>query len=239
MSRELTAFHLEAVEVVRGARLILRVPELWIAGGETTAVLGPSGAGKSTLLRLLSGLQVPESGTVSARGATGNAPRPGEVVMVFQRPALLRGTVLENAAVGLRLHGVRDPLPRVRPWLERLGLWEKHRQPVRTLSGGEYQRVALARALALSPMALLLDEPTSNLDPENVALIERLVAETQAGTGMTVVWVSHNPPQAQRVARRALLLLDGEVVEHSPAATFFGDTALPRTQDFLRGRLVW
>jgi ABC-type Mn2+/Zn2+ transport system ATPase subunit len=143
---------------------------------------------------------------VNACGTTGNIPQPGEDSDGLPAP----GPLTRNG-VGERRRRRAPPWrrrssPRVRPWLERLGLWEKHRQPVRTLSGGEYQRVALARALALNPMALLLDEPTSNLDPENVALIERLVAERQAETGMTVVWVSHNPYSAQRVARQAPLL---------------------------------
>ncbi|HEU4753290.1 MAG TPA: ATP-binding cassette domain-containing protein [Armatimonadota bacterium] len=230
------AFRLAGVEMARGGRTLLRVPSLEIAPGAVTAVVGPSGAGKSTLLRLLAGLETPDRGTVRAGEAP---PVPGRIVMLFQRPVLFRGTVLENAAAGLRLRGRRDPLAKARPWLERLGLAEKAHRPVSTLSGGEYQRVALARALAVEPEVLLLDEPTASLDPENVRLIERLVAATRTETGMTVVWVTHNPFQAQRVADSALLLLEGEVVEHSPAAAFFGEEAQPRTRDFLGGRLIW
>jgi tungstate transport system ATP-binding protein len=100
--------------------------------------------------------------------------------MVFQRPALLHGSVEENVAIGMRLRGERDRRGRVGEVLNRVGLEKKRRQQAITLSGGEHQRVALARALVLRPQALLLDEPTANLDPQNVALIEALVRETQA-----------------------------------------------------------
>ncbi len=232
-------FSLREVTVTRGAGTVLAVPDLRIRAGATTTVVGPSGAGKSTLLRLLAGLEPPARGTVTSCGPDGEPLRPGQVVMVFQRPALFRGTVAENAGVGLRLRGERNLLPQVLPWLERLGLAGKADRPVSTLSGGEFQRVALARALALQPHALLLDEPTANLDPDNVARIERVVAELQAETKLTVIWVTHNPIQARRVAHSALLLLDGTPVEHSDVETFFGVDAQPSTRDFLGGRLVW
>ena len=229
-------FQLEDVAVEASGRTVLRVPELRLPAGVTSAVVGPSGAGKSTLLRLLAGLQAPTHGRVLWNGAP---PQPGQVVMVFQRPALLHGTVAMNVALPLQLRGQRNAAQQVPGWLARLGLRDKARQQVHTLSGGEYQRVALARALILEPAALLLDEPTSNLDPENVRLIEDLVRGAQKETGSTVVWVTHQPVQARRVADSALLLMEGAVVEHAPVATFFGPWATQRTQDFLGGRTVW
>jgi tungstate transport system ATP-binding protein len=232
-------FHLHGVQVIRGTRPVLCVPELHLAAGQTTAVVGPSGAGKSTLLRLLAGLEPPTAGEIHSRGRGGKPLVPGEVVMVFQRPVLLRGTVAENVVVGLRLQRRGNREAGVRDWLERVGLGAKRHQPIRTLSGGEYQRVALARALVLEPAALLLDEPTAQLDPENVALIERVLREAQAERGMTVVWVTHNPFQAERVAHSVFLLLEGKVIEHSPKEIFFSPAADARTRDFLEGRLVW
>jgi tungstate transport system ATP-binding protein len=159
--------------------------------------------------------------------------------MVFQRPVLLHGTVEENVSIGLRLRGERNTAGRVQAVLEHVGLGKKRRQQAVTLSGGEHQRVALARAMVLQPQALLLDEPTANLDPQNVALVETLVQQTQAELGSTVVWVTHNPVQESRVAERAILLLDGAVVEHSDTKVFFSDAATPRTQAFLEGRMIW
>jgi tungstate transport system ATP-binding protein len=227
------------VAVVRDARPILRIPALTISAGQTTAVVGPSGAGKSTLLRLLARLEAPSEGEVWSQGPDGRPLLPGQVVMVFQRPLLLRATVEENVAVGLRLQGARAAGSRVSGMLERIGLAKKRRQPALLLSGGEHQRVALARALVLEPAALLLDEPTANLDPYNVALIEALVKETRAEHGSTVVWVTHNPIQAGRIAERAILLLDGKVVEQSETEVFFSAAAAAQTQAFLAGRIVW
>jgi tungstate transport system ATP-binding protein len=233
------AFHLSGAHVLRARKPILRVPELHIKASEVTGVVGPSGAGKSTLLRLLAGLEAPTEGKVCSRGPHGGPLAPGQVVMVFQRPALLRSTVADNVALGLRLQGERNIEARVGPMLERLGLALYNRRQVRTLSGGEHQRVALARALVMKPAALLLDEPTAHLDPQNVALVERLVNEIQEETAMTVVWVTHNPFQARRVAHSVVLLIGGEVVEHARTEAFFSEAAHPRTQDFLAGRMVW
>jgi tungstate transport system ATP-binding protein len=234
-----TSFHLASIRVVREGKPILRITDLAIRAGETTAIVGPSGAGKSTLLRVLAGLERPDDGEVCSWGPHGNPLLPGQVVMVFQRPILLHGTVEENIAVGLRLRGERVKPERLRPVMDRLGLAAKLRQPVRTLSGGEYQRAALARAMVLEPTALLLDEPTANLDPENVALVEGLVRDAQLERGMTVVWVTHNPVQARRVGHSVVLIAGGEVVEHACVDHFFSDDASPQTQDFLAGRMVW
>jgi len=113
------------------------------------------------------------------------------------------------------------------------------RQSAPRLSAGEAQRLAMARALVLRPDALLLDEPTANLDPYNVGVIERLVAEEQRATGMTVVWVTHDIFQARRVADRAAFLLNGRLVEVAAAETFFAAPAAPQTAAFLRGELVY
>jgi tungstate transport system ATP-binding protein len=184
-------------------------------------------------------LELPATGEVRSWGQDGETLAPGQVVMVFQRPVLLHGTVEENVSIGPRLRGERGPGKRVQQVLERVGLERKRQQRAATLSGGEHQRVALARALVLEPQVLLLDEPTANLDPQNVALIESLVRETRAEHGSTVVWVTHNPFQAARVAERAMLLLEGEVVENSETGVFFGDAATPSTRAFLEGKMVW
>jgi tungstate transport system ATP-binding protein len=109
----------------------------------------------------------------------------------------------------------------------------------RTLSGGELQRVALARALVLEPRVLLLDEPTANLDPANVRLIETLIREQRERAGTTVVLVTHNVFQARRLATRVALLLDGELVETAPAQVFFTAPQDPRTAAFMSGDLVY
>lgn len=159
--------------------------------------------------------------------------------MVFQRPVLLSRSVRANIAYGLRLRGERDASAQIEAALERVSLTSLAKAHPRTLSGGELQRVALARALVLEPRVLLLDEPTANLDPYNVQLIESLIREQCETYGTTIVIVTHNIFQARRLATRAALLLDGDLVEVAPADTFFSSPRDSRTAAFTSGDLVY
>jgi tungstate transport system ATP-binding protein len=113
------------------------------------------------------------------------------------------------------------------------------KQPVERLSGGEAQRVSLARALVLSPEILFLDEPTANLDPSNVRIIEEIVRRANETQGATIVLVTHNIWQARRLAHRVSLLFEGEIIETAPATEFFNHPQDPRTAAFLSGELVY
>ncbi len=234
---------LRQVAKVYQDRRVVDVERLEVRRGEMLAVVGPSGAGKSTLLRLLGFLEPPDEGVIRFQGRDlGGGPVPlplrRQVAMVFQRPALLSTTVLGNVAYGLRLRGLRDGHRRIRRMLGELGLGGMERVPVHRLSGGEMQRVALARALILQPTVLLLDEPTANLDPYNVRLIEETVLRMNREQGTTVVLVTHNIFQARRMAHRVALLLEGRVVEVAPTPRFFQTPQDPRTAAFVRGELV-
>jgi tungstate transport system ATP-binding protein len=223
-------------------RTVLEVERLAVRAGEILALVGPSGAGKSTLLRLLNFLERPTSGSLVFDGRPVNGTVPlavrREVTTVFQRPLLQRFPVRANVAYGLRLRGLPAD-GRVDEMLARVGLASLARRSARTLSGGEMQRVALARALVIRPRVLLLDEPTANLDPYHVDLIEGLVREVHAREGTTVVLVTHNIFQARRLADRTGLLLGGRLVELAETAAFFGSPADPRTAAFVRGEMVY
>ena len=238
-------YSLRDVTVRYGARTVLAIDDLEIRRGEVLTVVGPSGAGKSTLLRLLNFLQPPSTGEVRFDDLMFGADRAATLAMrrrvttVFQRPVLLKRTVEANVAYGLRLRGQRDSAADIRASLEEVGLAELAQQPARTLSGGEAQRVALARAMVLRPDALLLDEPTANLDPYNVALIEQIVARLNREHGTTIVLVTHNVYQARRLAQRVLFLLDGREVEVADAHTFFEAPQDARTGAFVRGEMVY
>jgi len=215
-----------------------------VQAGEVLGVVGPSGAGKSTLLRLLNFLEVPDGGRLTFQGRQvheGGVPLATrrQVTTVFQRPVLLSSSVVRNVAYGLRLRGMRDGRQEVEQVLARVGLADLARAPARTLSGGEAQRVALARALILHPVALLLDEPTANLDPYNVGLIEDAVRSMNREEGTTVVLVTHNIFQARRLAHRVALLLGGRVVEATNVPDFFDNPRDPRTDAFVRGEMVY
>jgi tungstate transport system ATP-binding protein len=120
-----------------------------------------------------------------------------------------------------------------------VGLSHLAQANARTLSGGEIQRVALARALVIEPTVLLLDEPTANLDPYNVKLIEQIITEVNREAGTTVVLVTHNVFQAKRLAHRTGLLLEGRLVEIAETATFFSAPTDPRTRAFVQGDMVY
>jgi tungstate transport system ATP-binding protein len=207
-------------------------------------LVGPSGSGKSTLLRLLNFLEPPTAGTILFDGQPVPPDPPlallRRVTTVFQRPILLNRSVRDNVAYGLRLRGLSLD-GRVDETLERVGLTPFAHQPAhtRSVSGGELQRAALARALVLDPEVLLLDEPTANLDPYNVGLIESIVREQNRARGTTVVLVTHNVFQARRLASRVGLLLEGKIVEAAPVEQFFESPRDSRTAAFVRGEMVY
>ena len=226
-------------------RAVLDIAELDIKRGEVLAVVGPSGVGKSTLLRLLNFLEQPSSGTIRFHDAVLNGAREApldirrRVTTVFQQPMLLRRTVEANVAYGLRLRGQRDGGSQIHEALQEVGLSDLAKQQARTLSGGEAQRVALARAMILRPDALLLDEPTANLDPYNVGLIEQIVTRLNREHGTTIVLVTHNVFQAKRISQRAAFLLDGKIVEIADTEKFFQSPSDPRTSAFVRGDMIY
>ncbi len=237
-------YTLENVQKRYAGRTVLAIEQLQIRRGEILALVGPSGAGKSTLLRLLNFLEYPDAGTLTFQGlpvVPGAVPLAlrRQVTTVFQRPALLSTTVARNIAYGLRLRGQRDAQTEIAQLLELIGLTELARAPARALSGGEAQRVALARALIIQPTVLLLDEPTANLDPYNVGLIETVVRQRNQEAGTTVVLVTHNIFQARRLAQRVVFLLNGQVVEAADTPTFFTAPRDPRTAAFVRGEMVY
>jgi len=151
---------------------------------------------------------------------------------------LLQGSVRDNVAYGLQLRGVRAN-GRAGELLGVIGLQSLAHTAAVKLSGGEMQRVALARALVIEPRVLLLDEPTANLDPYNVGLIEKIVREHNQARGTTVVVVTHNVFQAKRLAHRIGLMLGGRLVEVQDNPAFFDAPQDARTAAFVRGEMVY
>jgi len=236
-------FQIKNVEKWYDGRRVLNVQELSITSGQILAIVGPSGAGKSTFLRLLNFLELPTKGTIQfGENEAGKIPPLKErrrITTVFQQPILLKRNVIANLKFGLGLHGKAFDQERVFSYLERLGLSELAKQPAQKLSAGEAQRVALARALLIEPDVLLLDEPTSNLDPYNIKLIESIVLEETQQNQTTVVMVTHNIVQAHRISDCTALILDGNLVEITETPTFFSNPQDPRAQAFIRGEMVY
>ena len=194
-----------------GDRAALRGVSFEAARGELLAIIGPNGAGKTTLLSILAGIQAPTSGTVS-RGAA-------EIGWVPQQPAIYsKLTVAENLRLFARLEKVADPDAVVRRMLAQTRLEDRAGDEVGTLSGGNRQRVNIAVGLLADPPVLLLDEPSSALDPRQRARLWEFVGGL-AEAGTTVVYSTHNVAEAERYADRVLVLADGELLfEGSPRA---------------------
>jgi tungstate transport system ATP-binding protein len=239
-----TLYHLQGVQQTYDGRTVLDVDDLPVKRGEILGLVGPSGAGKSTLLRLLGFLEQPAAGVLSYEGrpcdvSWPNLDRRRRVTMVFQNPHHLRRSVSDNVAYGLQLRGQENHGAEVAKMLDWLGLEELAGAHARTLSGGEAQRVALARALVLQPDVLLLDEPTANLDPYNIKLIEEIVRRSNKEDGTTVVIVTHNIFQARRLAYRVGLLLSGRLVEVAETEAFFTSPQRAQTGAFVRGDMIY
>lgn len=198
--------------------------------GKVIAVMGPSGSGKSTLLNLVAGFEQPLSGKLvfNAQDLTDTGPADRPVSMVFQENNLFAHLdVAANVGLGrspaLRLTAADHEA--VSQALVRVGLGGKEKRLPRELSGGERQRVALARVLVRDRPVLLLDEPFASLGPALRDDMVDLLAELQKERGMTVLFVTHQPEDAQRIADAVVFLEDGRVTAAGPAREFFGKNA--------------
>lgn len=211
-------FELEDVTLRRGGREVLSGLDASIPDG-VSAVLGPSGSGKSTLLRLLNRLSDPGRGTVRYRGEDTRAVDPlrlrQEVALVPQLPALISGTVSDNFDFAAELAGTRPDHARV---LELAGLTADYAdRDSERLSVGEQQRAMIARALSQEPDVLLLDEPTSALDEAARGSVERTILSLRQRLETSIVIVTHDPAQAERLAGWIVRLDAGRLVEQGPA----------------------
>ncbi|SDF02979.1 energy-coupling factor ABC transporter ATP-binding protein [Pseudonocardia oroxyli] len=202
--------------------------DLRIEPGERVALLGPNGAGKTTLVLHLNGILAPGAGTVEVAGMAVRKDTAQEirrrVGIVFQDPddQLFMPTVREDVAFGPANFGVPDVPARVAEALAAVGMAEHADRSPLHLSGGQRRRVALATVLACDPEILVLDEPSSNLDP----VARRELAEVLLGLGRTMLMVTHDLPYALQLCPRSVILDDGVVVADGPTRELLSDTAL-------------
>ncbi len=210
--------------------------DLTISDPGITVIMGYNGAGKSLLLRLLHGLIPQTSGTISWAGQAGSNAVRQRQAMVFQSPVLLRRSVSANIDFALKVRGQRDAAWRDE-LLELVGLADLSGRPARLLSGGEQQRLSLARALSCRPDVMLLDEPTANLDPASVAVIEDILKNACA-EGVKIIFVTHDIGQAKRLGNEIVFLHQGKVAEQSAAEPFFTRPTSKVARAYLEGKIV-
>jgi phosphate transport system ATP-binding protein len=239
-----------------GHKVLERV-SLQMEPGKVTALIGPSGCGKSTFLRILNrmhemvnGAQLAGQVLLGDQDIYHPGVRPAEmrrrIGMVFQKPNPFPAmSIYDNVASGLKLSGIKvpDTDSLVETSLRRAGLWRevqrRLKSPGGALSGGQQQRLCIARALAVSPDVLLMDEPCSALDPTSTRRIEETIGELE--NQVTIVIVTHNMQQAQRVSDNCAFFLaaentPGSIVESGPTRQLFDSPADPRTADYVHGR---
>lgn len=242
-----------------GERKVLERVSLTMPAGQVTALIGPSGCGKSTFLRTLNRMHelVPSAslaGEVLLDGQDIYDPRRKvqdarkDIGMVFQKanpfPAM---SIYDNVIAGLKLTGRRASRDEkdflVERSLQAAGLWkevkDRLRQPGGGLSGGQQQRLCIARSLAIKPKVLLMDEPCSALDPTSTRVIEETMLQLKEE--VTIVIVTHNMQQAQRVSTQCAFFLashgtPGQIIEHGDTEAMFSEPQDRRTYDYVNGR---
>lgn len=216
---------------IRGSTLLNDI-SIQVATPGVTMILGPNGAGKSLLIKCLHGLIAPTRGRCEI--GLHQDGDPIRQAMVFQKPVLLRRSVLDNLQFADRHSHQKEALEQA---LEAVRLLEKKDQPATQLSGGEQQRLSLARALITKPKLLFLDEPTASLDPASVLIIEQLIKQASQ-QGVKSVFISHDIGQARRLASDVIFLNRGQVIEHTDAATFFTNPHSREAKAYLNGEIV-
>ena len=227
----------ERLTYAAGGQRLLKDLSFRIDSTGRTVLLGPNGAGKSLLMRILHGLLAPTEGQAPRNGLSPRAASRQQA-MVLQRPVLLRRSVAGNLDHALRLRKVARGRRRglIMEALGQAGLARLARRPARSLSGGEQQRLGIARAWVLRPDVLLLDEPTTSLDPSATRAVEAMIRAVDAA-GTKIIMSTHDIGQAKRLAGDVLFLHRGRLLEHSPAATFFQAPADQAAERFIAGEL--
>lgn len=225
-----------------GTFAALKRVNLKVTKGEVVSIVGPSGGGKSTFLRTINGLETIDEGTVTFDNIT--IPGPARNVrrirresgMVFQSFNLFpHMTVRKNLTLApMRARGIShaEANERAERLLKRVGIADQIDKYPDQLSGGQQQRVAIARALAMEPKVMLFDEPTSALDPEMVKEVLEVIREL-AGSGMTMIVVTHEIGFARELSSRMVFMTEGSIVVDAPPEEFFGRTFDPRLKSFL------
>ncbi len=246
-------FTLKDVSIDYGTSPVLKNVSLNFDKGKVTSIIGPSGAGKSTLLRTLNRMNdhIPcfrlrgevffDDENIYNNGTKVPLLRQN-VGMVFQKPCIFPKSIYDNVLFGVRhlCSGRKYEFPRiVEEMLKAVSLWEEVKDKLNRsaleLSQGQQQRLSIARALAVEPRVLLMDEPTSSLDPTSTSAIEELVGRLSGN--LTIVIVTHKLDQAKKIADDVVFICEGKLIEHGMSENVFSNPYQQQTKDYLRWHL--
>lgn len=216
------------INFIRNEQTILSNVSFGVTSGDRIGVMGPSGSGKSSLFRLLNLLMSPTQGQIFYKDKNLQDYAPTElrrnIGYVLQKPYLFGTTVQENLIYPYQLLGQSPNFEEITAYLAQVKLPQNTLDKKNiSLSGGEQQRVALIRSLLIKPDILLLDEVTSALDEENTSLLEELIIQEQHRHQLTLLFITHNPEQAKRLADKVLYLEAGNLNWYGPVADFFSN----------------
>lgn len=244
-------FSVKDLDLYYGEFQALKKINMEIEKNKITALIGPSGCGKSTFVRTLNrmndeidSVRVEGNIEIDEQDIYGDIDiikLRSRVGMVFQKPNPFPMSIYDNVAYGPRAHGIRkksilDEL--VEKSLKSAAIWDEvqdrlHKSAL-SISGGQQQRICIARALAVEPEVLLMDEPTSSLDPIATLKIEDLAVKLKKD--YTIVMVTHNMQQAARISDRTAFFLMGELIEFDKTENIFSNPKNQKTEDYITGR---
>lgn len=219
---------------------VLNIDDLTIEKGSFLGIIGANGAGKSTLVKIIAGLIETDEGFISFDGDEVSQNIYEKMTLVFQKPYLLRTTVFNNIAYPLTIRNAEkdDINERVLEVMEALEITYLKDQKAWTLSGGEAQKVALARAMVFKPSLLLLDEPTANIDPSSVLIMERIIKRFHKENMSTIIMITHNLQQGRRLCDDIAFMNGGKIVELGKAHNVFREPQNILTKKFIEGEIV-
>nr|MDO8115113.1 ATP-binding cassette domain-containing protein [Candidatus Sigynarchaeota archaeon] len=234
---------LQGVSWIAGGRAILHDISFSVSPGEFISIIGPSGCGKSSLLKIIVRLIDATSGIIHYQGREINdidiIQLRRQIGLILQDSHMFDGTVRDNLTYGSRLQKKDLDEAKMLRLLSDVHLPpEILEQDAGKLSGGERQRVAIVRMLMNEPAILLLDEITSALDLSNALMVEGLIKQLQASTGITILMVSHDFEQAKRIGGTAMFMVNGTIIETGKASDLFSHPQHESTARFLAGGIV-
>ena len=227
--------YIKDLSLILDERKILSSLNLSINSDDVTVIMGPNGAGKSIFLKILNGILTPTSGCITWNNKKQFSDTLNTQAFVFQKPILLRRSVIANLDYMDSVLGYKKKISKDR-LLKIVQLQKQKNQPARMLSLGEQQRLSLIRSLMLRPNLLLLDEPTANLDPASTKIIEDIILNLKM-MGIKIIFVTHNILQAKRIADDIIFLNKGKMVEQLGKKEFFSNTKSIEVQNYLNGIL--